>query len=300
MNCCFSWCRPSRGRRRSTSPSGHRLPEAHRFYLPSASVRPFSSSGGNNGGGGGGGGGGVGGGLGLAATSPPQPVPAITLFWPPPVLLPYIQQPTGTPSTVVVGAGVGGAKREIVPWTPIGSDPSQVFLQFHEDDFQDPQQQNRLHQQHQQLEGAYAVLGVAEEQAYQGDEGPSRSWRPLCPLIRTRVYNCALDPSSEISHQLFSEPTNMLEQQQQQPRQCGPRPSSGRRGWSSHWDSPESPGSPVNEPSEDRQCAFCRLQPKSVVFLPCRHVCCCGNCASLVFACPVCRMEIDQRIDIYL
>lgn len=59
----------------------------------------------------------------------------------------------------------------------------------------------------------------------------------------------------------------------------------------------------VSDNLEDsRMCVVCQANEKSVVLLPCRHVCLCKECASneLVEDCPLCREKIRDRITVFL
>lgn len=50
-----------------------------------------------------------------------------------------------------------------------------------------------------------------------------------------------------------------------------------------------------------RTCVICKENPKSVLFLNCRHLCVCNNCGHLdiLVQCPLCRMEIREKINVY-
>lgn len=51
------------------------------------------------------------------------------------------------------------------------------------------------------------------------------------------------------------------------------------------------------EDNEQRRCCICMENEKQILFMPCRHVCCCSSCAHAVGKCPVCRGTVEQRID---
>merc|ERR1712204_115388 len=57
----------------------------------------------------------------------------------------------------------------------------------------------------------------------------------------------------------------------------------------------------VNRQSEEenelKTCCVCLEADRQILFLPCRHVCCCRNCASSLRQCPMDRMTITQQID---
>ena len=53
------------------------------------------------------------------------------------------------------------------------------------------------------------------------------------------------------------------------------------------------------EESTSRVCACCLHSPASVVFLPCKHLCMCPDCACNVSQCPMCRVPIREKMVIY-
>lgn len=53
----------------------------------------------------------------------------------------------------------------------------------------------------------------------------------------------------------------------------------------------------TNEDKGDgRLCKICYNAEMSIVFLPCKHMVSCGNCASVLDTCPICRKSIDLII----
>jgi hypothetical protein len=48
-------------------------------------------------------------------------------------------------------------------------------------------------------------------------------------------------------------------------------------------------------------CVVCQEEKKSVLLLPCRHLCLCGACARRdeLLQCPLCREDIAQRVDVF-
>ena len=52
---------------------------------------------------------------------------------------------------------------------------------------------------------------------------------------------------------------------------------------------------------EQRLCVICQENEKTCLLLPCRHLCLCKDCSrrSEVKACPLCRIAIQQKIDVY-
>merc|ERR1712110_520621 len=50
------------------------------------------------------------------------------------------------------------------------------------------------------------------------------------------------------------------------------------------------------EESEHNRCCVCMEAERKVLFLPCRHVCCCESCAQELDRCPVDRTPISEQI----
>jgi len=57
--------------------------------------------------------------------------------------------------------------------------------------------------------------------------------------------------------------------------------------------------SPAPAGGSAMECVVCMASPKGVVFLPCRHMCCCAACASAVDRCPVCRTAVADRMAVF-
>ena len=53
--------------------------------------------------------------------------------------------------------------------------------------------------------------------------------------------------------------------------------------------------------SEGSTCCICKDELKTILLLPCRHLCLCENCSRLpvVSNCPVCRTTITERLQVY-
>lgn len=51
------------------------------------------------------------------------------------------------------------------------------------------------------------------------------------------------------------------------------------------------------EESELKRCCVCFEDERHILFLPCRHVSCCRNCARSLDKCPIDRVTIQQKID---
>lgn len=57
----------------------------------------------------------------------------------------------------------------------------------------------------------------------------------------------------------------------------------------------------LSEAEEKRVCVVCQTDAKTVLLMPCRHMCLCKNCSSRseMTKCPLCRVAITERIDVY-
>jgi len=57
----------------------------------------------------------------------------------------------------------------------------------------------------------------------------------------------------------------------------------------------------INRESRDSLCCICRDRPKSILLLPCRHLCLCGECAELkpLTHCPVCRTLNTEKLRVF-
>lgn len=51
---------------------------------------------------------------------------------------------------------------------------------------------------------------------------------------------------------------------------------------------------------DGRLCKICYNAEMSIVFLPCKHMVACANCASPLTICPICRRKIDLVISAIL
>jgi len=48
--------------------------------------------------------------------------------------------------------------------------------------------------------------------------------------------------------------------------------------------------------SEHKICIVCSDIEKDTVFIPCGHLCCCNKCATPLKKCPICRVDIQQKV----
>lgn len=53
------------------------------------------------------------------------------------------------------------------------------------------------------------------------------------------------------------------------------------------------------EQEESSNCCICMSKPKSVLLLPCRHLCACEDCSDALQDCPICRVPVAQNIKVY-
>lgn len=57
----------------------------------------------------------------------------------------------------------------------------------------------------------------------------------------------------------------------------------------------------IGNQKEQRMCVVCQEHEKSVVLLPCRHLCVCDTCSThdLLKVCPLCREPIAHKISVF-
>jgi len=59
-------------------------------------------------------------------------------------------------------------------------------------------------------------------------------------------------------------------------------------------------GDEGGEEEANGQCVVCWTEKKSVLFLPCRHLCSCKACGEKTTQCPLCRKTIQQKTDVFV
>ena len=53
----------------------------------------------------------------------------------------------------------------------------------------------------------------------------------------------------------------------------------------------------IYEDIENNECAVCLCSEKSIVFIPCGHFYTCNTCSQQLKTCPICRVNITDRIN---
>ena len=50
------------------------------------------------------------------------------------------------------------------------------------------------------------------------------------------------------------------------------------------------------------RCVICLTRQRNMLYMPCRHICCCSDCDThhTIHVCPICRIPISERLAIYL
>ena len=59
---------------------------------------------------------------------------------------------------------------------------------------------------------------------------------------------------------------------------------------------PQTNRNELEELVEARLCKVCRRKDSCMVFVPCGHLVCCQECGERATRCPVCRMDISEKI----
>lgn len=59
-------------------------------------------------------------------------------------------------------------------------------------------------------------------------------------------------------------------------------------------------GEELEKLKDERSCVVCLENPRSILFLPCKHLCVCAECKDSLDQCPLCRQKIEQKIETFL
>jgi len=60
------------------------------------------------------------------------------------------------------------------------------------------------------------------------------------------------------------------------------------------------PGTPELPERPENMCLVCLEAPKNTVLFPCRHLCSCARCSVRLERCPLCRKEIEHRVEVWV
>lgn len=55
----------------------------------------------------------------------------------------------------------------------------------------------------------------------------------------------------------------------------------------------------IHNQLEKLACVVCKTESKTVMLMNCKHLCVCKTCSTKVNACPLCREDIRDRVDVY-
>ncbi|XP_077968925.1 E3 ubiquitin-protein ligase LRSAM1-like isoform X2 [Styela clava] len=56
---------------------------------------------------------------------------------------------------------------------------------------------------------------------------------------------------------------------------------------------------PFDDLTEENECTVCMEKQSNTIFLPCGHVCTCSDCSSKLQKCPMCRADVQQKIQVF-
>jgi hypothetical protein len=52
--------------------------------------------------------------------------------------------------------------------------------------------------------------------------------------------------------------------------------------------------------TQDNICLVCYDKKRDILFMPCNHLCCCDNCSNNINKCPYCRVDIENKVKIFI
>lgn len=128
----------------------------------------------------------------------------------------------------------------------------------------------------------------------------SRLLQKLDRMATLQGFSSAINSARQISqhlqrtlHQLWQQMMHSLQTQQQRQR--------------THIPPPPAPEAARPVTGREEKCVICQDQPKSVLLLPCRHLCLCKDCKDFMFGqnathqnCPLCRRSVHQTIETFI
>ena len=56
----------------------------------------------------------------------------------------------------------------------------------------------------------------------------------------------------------------------------------------------------VEDAAEARLCSIWLEGERTIMLMPCRHLCMCADCAGKVRECPLCREKVTRRVPVFV